>query len=223
MNVSLPVSVASSVLSLVLAFQAYHSFKYVRKDYLLDFSAGFMLLGLSFGILAWFSLGLKLPGHFQDVDDLVNYPVFALMQSSGFILIALAYSQSVSARKILVGLMGFLISLVILIILPAFIVPSSIDVLLYLLNAALLGLVLYHMLRVMPGTHLVFAGFLLLAMCEYTAITTAVNETLYSSQDGLSFLTGSLFYLSGLFLLFLSFVETRRKVPSVQFVEVVGN
>jgi hypothetical protein len=218
LNVTLPISAASAILSLVLALQAYHAFKYAKKDYLLNFSAGFLLLGLSFIILLPLALGVKLPGRYGDADDIVNYPVFALMQTVGYALIALAYSQTPAARKFLVSLIGFLVVLVTIVLLPHSIIPSSVYVLFYLLNTGLLSFVLYHMLKLMPPTHLVFTGFLLLTLHEYTALIGAVNESIYNYPDDASFLIADLLRLTALCMLFVSFLVTRRMLPSIEAV-----
>ncbi len=221
MNISLAISAASAVLAFILAFQAYHAYKFARKDYLLNFSAGFLLLALSYVILIPLALGVNLPAHFQDTDDIVSYPVFAIMQTIGYLLIALAYSQTAKSRKILVSLIGFLILLVALVLLPSSFVPLSVDVLLYLLNTSLLAYVLYHMLKIMPPTDLVFVGFLLLAMHEYTQLITQITEFIYNYPDDGYFLVSQVLRLSALCMLFASFLLVHRQklVP----IRVIGS
>lgn len=213
-----PLSAVSAVLCLVLAVQAYHSFTYVKKDYLLNFCFGFMLLGLSFIITIPFVLGFKLPVHFGDADDIANYPVFAIMQTIGYALIALAYSQTKKSKDSLIALIGALIVVVVLVLLPNSFVPPSVDILLYLANASLIGFILYHMLEVMPPTHLVFTGFLLLAIHEYTALIAAINETIYNYPDEGTFMIADIIRLSALCILFLSFLATRPRIKSIQLI-----
>ncbi|MGI0080675.1 MAG: hypothetical protein ACRECH_13760, partial [Nitrososphaerales archaeon] len=104
---------------------------------------------------------------------------------------------------------------IILVLSPGAYMPESVDILLYLLNTSLLGFVLYHMLKVMPPTDLVFAGFLLLAIHEYTALIGSINESIYSYPDEGSFFVAELLRLSALCTLFVSFLVVRRQfVPS---------
>ncbi|MGI0085729.1 MAG: hypothetical protein ACREBQ_11680 [Nitrososphaerales archaeon] len=202
-------------MAFILAIQAYHAFTYAKKDYLLNFSAGFLLLALSYIVLVPLALGISLPAYLEDADDIVNYPLFAVMQTIGYALIALAYSQRVRGKQILVGLTGLLIVPIILVLSPGAYMPESVDILLYLLNTSLLGFVLYHMLKVMPPTDLVFAGFLLLAIHEYTALIGSINESIYSYPDEGSFFVAELLRLSALCTLFVSFLVVRRQfVPS---------
>ena len=216
MNISIPISAASAILCLILSLQAYHSFRYVRKDYLLNFYAGFLLLGLCFVILVPLALGFKLPANYGDADDIASYPVFAVMQTIGYVLIALAYSQTKRARNFLIVLVGLLVVMVGLVLLPGSFVASFADIIMYLGNVMLLGFVLYHMLKVMPPTHLVFAGFLLLSIHEYTTLLATINETIYNYPDDSSFMIADIIRLSALCILIVSFLATRSNIQSIQ-------
>lgn len=218
LDLSAPISAVSAVLCFVLALQAYHSFRFVKKDYLLNFSFGFMLLGLSFAIVIPFVLGFKLPSKFGDSDDIANYPVFAVMQTIAYVLIALAYSQTRKSKNSLMLLIGALVLVVVLVLLPNSFVPSSVDVLMYVANVGLLGFILYHMLKVMPPTHLVFTGFLLLAIHEYTAFIASINESFYNLPDEGSFFIADIVRLAALCILFYSFLATRPSARSIQLI-----
>jgi hypothetical protein len=216
------VSLVSGILAFFLAFEVYHAFRFAKQDYLLNFSVGFLLLGLSYVILVPLALGLKLPGHYEDIDDIVNYPVFAVIQTVAYALIALAYGQARRAKAFLIGLLGFLALLILLILLPGSYIPMSIDILLFSLNTFLLGFVLYHMLKIMPPTDLVFAGFLLLGIHEYTSLIAAVNESIYGYPDDGSFFIAAVLRLAGLSLLLVPFLTTRYRVFSSSLEGVDG-
>jgi hypothetical protein len=213
LNVPIAIATTSAVLAFILAFQSYRAYNFVRKAYLLNFSAGFLLLALSYVILIPLALGVKLPGHFQDADDILNYPVFSIMETIGYALIALAYSQSRKSRTILFGLVTFVVILVVLVLLPNSFVPLSVDVLLYLTNTCLVAYVLFHMLKIMPPTDLVFVGFLLLAIHEYTQLVTQVAELIYNYPDDGYFLISEALRLSALALLCASFLVIRIRNP----------
>jgi hypothetical protein len=211
LDASFGIASVSAILALVLAVQAFHAFGFTKRDYLLNFSAGFLLLGLSYVILIPLALGFHLPPNFADADDIVNYPVFTIMQTFGYTFIALAYTQTVRSKQVLIGFMGALIVIVIIILLPGSYVQESIDILLYLLNVCLLGFVLYHMLKVMPPADLVFLGFLFLAIHEYTALVGSIDEAVYNVPDEGSFFIAEVLRLSGLCILFISFLSARRR------------
>jgi hypothetical protein len=141
LDVTIPISATSAALCFVLAVQAYHLNRYADKDYLLNFSAGFLLLGLSFLVLVPLALGLNFPRQFEDTDDIVNFPVFAAMQTMGYALIAFGYYQSCPARMVLLGLVGSLILIVFPVLLLDSILASSVDIILYLVNISLLGFI----------------------------------------------------------------------------------
>ena len=132
----------------------------MKTDYLLNLSIGFFLLGISYVVLIPLAFGIKLPGHFEDADDILSYPAMEAIQSFGLILIALSYSQTPRAKQFLVSLVGILVLLVIFELLSISYVPDFADILLYLINTATLSFILYHMLKVLPATNLVFSGFL---------------------------------------------------------------
>jgi hypothetical protein len=181
LDVTIPISATSAALCFVLAVKAYHSNRYADKDYLLNFSAGFLLLGLSFLVLVPLALGLNFPRQFEDTDDIVNFPVFAVMQTMGYALIAFGYYQSCPARMVLLGLVGSLILIVFPVLLPNSIEVSSVDIILYLVNISLLGFILYHMLNVMPPTDLVFTRFLLLTIHEYAALSSVPSTNQFTA------------------------------------------
>jgi hypothetical protein len=215
-GIAFALAALSAVLAIVLAGQAYHAFGFTKKDYLLNFSVGFLLLGLSYVILIPLALGVHLPGNFEDADDIVNYPIFAVMQTFGYIFIALAYSQNARARRILIGLMGALVALVVVVLLPGTELLLSSDILLYLLNTCLLGFVLYHMLKVTHPADLVFVGFLFLAIHEYTALIGQINEAFYNVEDDGSFFIAEMLRVSALCILVVSFLLARRRVTARQ-------
>jgi hypothetical protein len=188
---------------------------------LLNFTAGFLLLALSYVILIPLALGVKLPGNFQDADDILSYPLFSIMETIGYALIALAYSQTKRSRNILFGLISFLALMIVLALLPSSFVPLSVDVLLYLLNTLLLGYVLFHMLKIMPPTDIVFVGFLLLAMHEYTQLIAQVTELMYNYPDDAYFLIAESLRLSGLAILCVSFLIIQFQKPTP--VRLVGS
>jgi hypothetical protein len=213
-------SLGSSALSFVLAFESYHAFKYSKKEYLLNFSAGFLLLALSYLILVLIATGLaNIPIHFGDTDDIANFPVIAVMETLGYGLIALAYSQTVRTKKTLTFLMTMVVFLVVLALVSKSFVPANVDIAVYLLNTGLLGFVLYHMLKVMPPVDLVFAGFLALAMNEYTMLIGAVNESLFTYTDEGTFLFAQILRFIALLMLVGAFLVSRRQVVRPRLVE----
>jgi hypothetical protein len=213
LNIAFALAATSSVLALVLALQSYHAYRFVRKSYLLNFSAGFLLLAISYAVLLPLALGVKLPGNFQDTDDILNYPVFSVMETVGYALIALAYSQTKKSRTMLFGLISFVIALVILVLLPSSFVPLYVDVILYLVNTSLVAYVLFHMLKIMPPTDLVFVGFLLLGIHEYTQFITQVAELIYNYPDDGYFLISEIIRISALAFLCASFLVIRFRKP----------
>ena len=194
----------STLLCLVISYQAYHSYKYMKSDYLLNFSAGFLLLAISYLILVPLAFGIKLPDMGTDVDSILNYSGRVVIHGAGLILIALAYSQTPRARKLLFGLIGALAILELLIILPQVYIPESVDSALYLMNTALVVYVMYHMLKVVPSLDLVFLGFSLFALDEYTAFIASLGE------GHIVYLLAESLRLAGLLIFFLSFLLTRK-------------
>jgi hypothetical protein len=211
LDISVGISGVSSVLAFILAFHSYQAFKYSKKEYLLNFSGGFLLLALSYFILIPIALGISnLSVRFGDTDDIANFPIIALMQTVGYGLIVLAYSQTVRARKILAYLMILLVLIATLTLFSKSFIPANVDVAIYILNTCLLSFVLYHMLKVMPPTDLVFAGFLTLAINEYTLLIGSINESLYSYPDEGTFLIAEVLRFIGLCMLVVAFLNTRR-------------
>ena len=223
LDLSLPIALASALMTLVLAFQAYRAFKYAKRDYLLNFSVGFLLLTISYALLIPIALGMKLPANFQDADDIINYPAFAFMQTVAYALIALAYSQTIRARQTLFGLVGLLGVLVFTSLIPGMAMVQSVDIVLYLINVGLLGFVLYHMTKVMPPTNLVFAGFLFLTLHEYTVLLGSVNEAVYNYTDDGTFLIATSIRLVAFGMMFVSFFVSRRRPRDELLVRRISN
>jgi hypothetical protein len=198
-------SALSAVLALVIAFQAYRAYNYTAKGYLLAFVAGFILLALSFVLLIPLAFGIDLPAVGYENNDILNYPPRIVMQSIGFILIGLSYSQTPRAKHFLYGLFALLVLLVVVVILPqAPPVPYEVNSLLYLLNTGLLAYVLYHMMEKAKPTDLVFIGFLLMALSQYTGLI----DTLQYGE--LTFFLTQAIRLVSLFIFFAAFLRLRN-------------
>lgn len=112
------------------------------------------------------------------------------------------------------GLICFVAALVILVLLPSSFVPLDIDVILYLVNTSLVAYVLFHMLKIMPPTDLVFVGFLLLGIHEYTEFITQVAELIYNYPDEGYFLISEILRISALAFLCTSFLVIRFRRPA---------
>ena len=195
-------SALSASLALVIAFQAYRAYKYTEKNYLLAFVAGFSLLAASYVFLIPLAFGISLPTAGYERNDILNYPPRIVMQSFGFILIGLSYSQAPRVKHFLYGFIALLVFLVVLVILPQ--APSvlySVNSLLYLLNTGLLAYVLYHMMEKSKPTDLVFIGFLFMALSQYTGFV----DTLQNGELT-SFLTQAIRLVS-LLMFFVAFLR----------------
>jgi hypothetical protein len=223
LDLSLPIALASALMTLVLSFQAYRAFKYAKRDYLLNFSVGFLLLTMSYALLIPLALGVKLPANFQDADDIINYPAFAFMQTIAYGLIALAYSQTTRSRQTLFGLVGLLGVVVFASLIPGMDIIQSVDIVLYLINLGLLGFVLYHMMKFMPPTNLVFAGFLFLAIHQYTVLLGSLNEAIYNYTDDGTFLIATSLRLIAFGFMFVSFFASRRRPRNDLLVRRISN
>lgn len=160
-------SSVSATLSFIIAYEAFRARKFSLSSYLLNYFVGFLLLGLSFVIVLPIDLGEHARQIIQLGYSVESFPPRLIMQSIGFILIALAYSHSRFAKQLLLILTGSLIALVVLVLLPAVNVPPSVDIFLRIVNVAVLSYVLAYLLRFMFDlrfprlTGLVFVGFLL--------------------------------------------------------------
>jgi hypothetical protein len=220
LDTTIIISFISAFLSFTIAYEANKAYKFTKKDYLLNFGYGFLLLGLSYIVLIPLAAGVNLPGNFQDADDLLGYPVVAIMETIAFALIAIGYSQTKRSKQFLFGLVGLLFALVFTVLLPQSYVPLSMDILLHFLNTCLLAYVLYHMLKVLPSTDLVFSGFLLLGLHEYTSLIGSITEAFSNSEDDVSFTIASLLRLAGLAMLFASFLLASRRIPSKELEEI---
>jgi hypothetical protein len=169
-------SAASTILAIVIALETYRAYEYTRKDYQLAFAVGFALLAASYALLVPLAFGIKLPTIGYATSDILNYPPRMVIQSVGFILVALAYSRTPRAKYFLYGLLALLGVLVVIVVIPQTPeIPYSVNALLYLLNLALICYVLYSMLEKTKPTDLVMIGFLLMALSQYTGIVDALQ------------------------------------------------
>ncbi|MGH2639768.1 MAG: hypothetical protein ACRDF4_10915, partial [Rhabdochlamydiaceae bacterium] len=93
------------------------------------FFAGFLLLGLSFArLISVDSARITIPTCRGTTSNLQSYPprLVIVIQSLGFILIALSYIQSARAKQFLYVLYGLLILLILFIILDPIIVSTAV-------------------------------------------------------------------------------------------------
>lgn len=169
---------ASTILALIIAFETYRAYKYTRKDYLQAFMTGFALLAISYALLIPLIFGVHLPTYGYPTSDILDYPARMVIQSVGFILVALAYSRTRRAKHIMYWLLAILAVFVIADMLPDYIVPEvpySVNALVYLLNLGLISYIVYRMLEKMRPTNLVIIGFLQMALSQYTGIIDALQ------------------------------------------------
>lgn len=98
-------------------------------------------------------------------------------------------------------------ALVILVLAPQItvLVPDSVNSYLFILNCFVLAYVLYHMLKITRPTELVFLGFLMLTVGQYTAFINSLDSGLASYYLDLFVV------MVGLAILFVSFIQSQRK------------
>lgn len=201
-------SAASVILTLIIVFESYRAYRYTRRDYLLAFVWGFGLLAVSYALLIPLQFGIKLPTVGYESGDILNYPPRLVIESAGFLLIGLAYSQTPKARYLLYSIVALLLVLVLLVVLPYTPeVPYSVDALLYLLNLLLICYILYRMLDKTRPTDLVMIAFLLMAVSQYTGII----DTLQSGE--LTFFLVQLARILSLIIFFAAFLRVPERRP----------
>lgn len=159
------------ILTLVIVFESYRAYRYTKRDYLLAFVWGFVLLAISYAFLIPYQFGIRLPTLGYESGNILNYPPRLVIESAGYLLIGLAYSRTPWAKYFLYSIVALLIVLVYIVILPITPeVPYSVDALLHLLNLAVICYILYHMLEKTRPTDLVILGFVVMAVNQYTGI-----------------------------------------------------
>lgn len=169
------ISGLSTLLASVIATQTLIAYRRTGRDYLLNYSVGFILLVISFVILLPTDFGVHIPlcceNRYYAIE---SFPPRYILQTFGYILIALAYSRNRWEKQLLVVLTGLLVFLVILVLLPQVTVPRYTDAYVHSADVAVIAYVLFYLLRFVirsqgsPSTGLVFVGFLLILFGQYT-------------------------------------------------------
>ncbi len=201
-------SIASSILAFVIAFQAYRAYRFTQRRYLLNFLFGFLMLGVSYYLIAF---GIEV-AQTPNIAQRFEWPRL-IVQSIAFALIASAYytKQKHSERVFLAGLIALAAIAVPLVLtqLASTVSVKLVDQYFFLVNFILS---LYVFGKSGQGytktgrkeSVIVISGFGLLALSQYTWF-------IWAFEGGtISFLAANLVRLLGLILITAAFLFRSR-------------
>ena len=174
-------AIITSALAFFVGLQSYRAYRYTGRRYLLNFVAGFLLLGLSYSLFVFILMSLGSP-------ETIALETWArlILDTGGFCLLAYAYYSRTHARQTMALAIVSATSIVsILFVATARLQPTQFDNYFYFVNWLL---VLYIALKSLRGylhteskqSILVTAGFLGLAFGQFSWMIWAVDNGIFS-------------------------------------------
>ena len=168
----------------VVCYQVYTSYRYTRKKYLLNFLGGFILLGLTYGIILVFG------------NNEANYPARLVLRGFAYVLIALSYSYASKhalVTKLLLGLVAVQAVVMSIYILPIldFLNPTidaatavaNMVVIFYIINRTIVSPI-----RTKQTNYVTYA-FILFLLTEYTGLIHSIQVIDYVTYIALAIRT----------------------------------
>jgi hypothetical protein len=202
-------AIASTLLAFYVALAGYSAYRYTGRRYLLNFFAGFILLGVSFAILAL----LLQPTGSLTVNPGLEW-VRHLVQLGGFLLIASSYVTKIRRGEtalLVLFTFGVLAAVGFTLAVPGSAPRTSVaDELVFLANALLALYVVNQVIGAAPGagkfhSGLVVYGFGILAVSQYTWL-------IWSFDGGsLAFALAEALRLVGLAMLVLVVIPSEKQ------------